>query len=67
MNANKIIPIKTLPFPVDMDRFNISDKIDKKERNKVFIYYKRRNPQELSFLESFLQNKNITYLSLIHI
>ena len=61
MNANKIIPIKTLPFPVDMDRFNISDKIDKKERNKVFIYYKRRNPQELSFLESFLQNKNITY------
>ena len=54
----KHIPVLQLPFPVDTYKFNIKENT---QRDKVFIYFKRRNPQELQFLELFLKTKNITY------
>jgi hypothetical protein len=51
--------IYSFPFPVDVDRFSPIKSID--ERDKVFVYYKRRDPRELDFLENFLRNNNINY------
>ena len=47
------------PFPVNTDKFYPIKNIQ--ERNKVFIYYKHRDPIELNFLENFLKNKGIEY------
>jgi|UniRef100_A0A6C0CX86 hypothetical protein len=52
------IPIKILPFAVNTNIFKPSDNTTK---DKVFIYFKNRNPQELQFLELFLKTKNIPY------
>ena len=54
----KDIPIVSYPFPVDIYKFN---KLNNVTRDKVFIYFKRRNPKELQLLEFFLKTKNITY------
>jgi len=48
---------KIFPFPVNTDKFNDLGK----ERSKVFVYYKRRKPEELKYIETFLNNKNIEY------
>lgn len=48
------IRLETLPFGVDTIKFSPCKSIS--ERNNVFIYYKRRNPNELQILISFLQN-----------
>lgn len=58
MEAEQIIPIKTFCFPVDTNKFNQV----KKERNKVFIYFKRRQPSELKFIEDYLKKNNIEYV-----
>lgn len=55
--AEKFVPIKNLPFPVEIDKF----KPIKNNRNKVFIYYKARASSELNILTNFLQQKNIKY------
>lgn len=52
------IPFKPLPFPVDTDMFSPNTTADK---THVFVYYKRRNPEELNYVESFLNAKNIKY------
>jgi hypothetical protein len=57
-NANSILPIKTFSFPVNTDKFK-SNNIKNKEQ--VFIYFKRRNPHELEYIKTNLQNKNISY------
>jgi glycosyltransferase involved in cell wall biosynthesis len=54
------IKIGVLPFGVDTDKF--SEKPHITNRNKVFIYFKDRNPQELKLLEDFLNKKNIQYV-----
>jgi len=54
----KHIPVLSLPFPVDTYKFN---SLNNSNRDKVFVYFKRRNPQEIHMLESFLKMKNITY------
>jgi hypothetical protein len=51
------IKIKTLPFGVDTKKFNEVNTIGLRE--KVFIYFKRRNPNELNFLLRFLKSKNV--------
>lgn len=58
MNVENIIKIKEFPFPVEIDKFRPSKNNKKTE---VFIYFKRRKSQELSFVESFLNKKNISY------
>lgn len=48
-----------LPFGVETDRFK--DIKPLLERQNVFIYYKSRKPEELQFVENFLQSKKINY------
>ena len=55
------IPLKQLCFPVNTEKFiplNIKTHLTRK---KVFIYFKRRKQKELSFLKTFLHNKNIEF------
>ena len=56
MNNNKL-KIYDCPFGVDTDRFCENNY----ERDKVFIYFKRRNPQELEYLKEFLSKKCLNY------
>ena len=53
------IKIQSLPFGVDTEKFNNNKSIS--EREKVFIYFKTRHPQLLYILQSFLNDKNISY------
>ena len=57
------VPINmiTMPFPVDVDKFNEIYKINDINRDKVIIYYKRRNPYELLYLLNFCNNRGIDY------
>lgn len=48
-----------LPFGVDTERFSEIKPI--RERNKIFIYTKRRNPKEIEFVVKFLQKFNIDF------
>lgn len=48
-----------VPFGVNTNKFN--QLVDIGSRNKVFIYFKNRNPLELQFVELFLSKLNITY------
>ena len=57
-NVEKFIPIKVFPFPVEVEKFSPNQH---SQKNEVFIYFKRRNPQELEYVKHFLNNKNITY------
>lgn len=51
------IEIKALPFGVDTYKFKDTKPISEKE--KVFLYFKRRKPEELKIVLDFFQNKNI--------
>ena len=51
--------IIALPFGVETDKFTEKKHIN--ERDKVFIYFKHRNTEELSMLMNFLRNKNVDY------
>jgi hypothetical protein len=52
--------IEVMPFGVDTERFRDIKPIN--QRDKVFIYYKRRNPSELQFVKDFLSKKGIDYI-----
>tara|TARA_B100000401_G_scaffold215527_2_gene145470 strand:- start:4408 stop:5274 length:867 start_codon:yes stop_codon:yes gene_type:complete len=59
--AEKYIPVKTHPFAVNTIKFApISNNTINKD--KVFIYFKRRKPQELKLIEHFLKGKGIEYV-----
>jgi hypothetical protein len=47
------------PFGVDTSQFNQSKPIE--QRNKVFIYHKRRRPEELHAVVKLLQKYNVQY------
>lgn len=51
------INMKVFTFPVNTEKFNQI----KNDRNKVMIYYKSRNINELKYLIKFLINKNIDF------
>ena len=53
------LKIKVLPFGVETEKFTEIKPIN--ERQKVFIYYKTREPKEIGFIKNFLNNKNIEY------
>jgi hypothetical protein len=58
MDAEKFIPIKSFPFPVEVDLF----KPDEHEiKENIFVMFKHRKPEELKFVENFLNNKKISY------
>jgi hypothetical protein len=54
------IKIKTLPFGLDTDIFK-SD-IPNNEREKVFVYFKARDPLLLQIIEFYLKEKKIDYV-----
>tara|TARA_Y100000741_G_scaffold200515_1_gene152531 strand:- start:619 stop:1473 length:855 start_codon:yes stop_codon:yes gene_type:complete len=58
LGGDSYIPIKTLPFPVEIERFKPSNNENKTE---VFIYFKRRKPSQLNLIKDFLNNKKISY------
>jgi hypothetical protein len=51
------IRIESLPFGVDTDKFNEIMPIE--NRNSVFLYYKSRHQNELSFIINFFKTFNI--------
>lgn len=51
--------LKALPFGVDTDTFVST--IQEVDRKEVFVYFKRRDPNELLFLQEFLNKKNVSY------
>ena len=55
----KNIKIKPLPFGVETNKFNEIKQI--KDRNQVFIYCKRRDPNEFNLIKKFLTSRNIEY------
>lgn len=57
-NVENTIKLKEFPFPVEIDKFK---PIENSKKNEVFIYFKRRKPQELLFIENFLNKENINY------
>ena len=60
--ANAVLPVKTFPFPVDTERFApLKERERENEKREVFIYFKRRNPQELQYLKDFLTARNIAF------
>ena len=56
MNVSRVLPVKTFAFPVDTETFKPS--IHSSLRNKVFIYFKARDPNELKFVEKTLLKLN---------
>lgn len=55
----KNINIKCIPFGVDTERFNEIKPWN--QRNKVFLYTKHRNSDDLNKIQHFLQYKNVEY------
>lgn len=53
------IRVESLPFGVDTENFK--EEIPLNERNKIFIYFKGRDPSLLNFIKSFLQSKNLDF------
>lgn len=51
------LPVKVFSFPVNMEKFKPDKKIE--ERDRIFIYFKRRDPDELMKLIQFCKYKNI--------
>ncbi len=47
------IPVYTLPFPINFDNIKPNNIVD---RINCFIYFKRRNPEELKLVENKLKN-----------
>ena len=58
MHAEKYIPVKTLPFAVNTDKFSSNNNV----KHKVFIYFKSRKQSELELLTSHLKEKNVEYV-----
>lgn len=55
--SNISVPFKPFFLPVDTEKF----KPIQNNKTKVFIYFKRRKPEELNFIKNFLTKKNIEY------
>ena len=56
LNFNNM-PMKAIPFGVDTETFTTSNN----EKANIFLYYKNRDPNELTLLQKFLKDKNIHY------
>ena len=58
LGVTQFLPIQYFPFPVDVDKFSPTA-LNKRE--KVFIYFKRRRQDELSYVMHFLKNRQIEF------
>lgn len=59
----KDLRMESMPFGVNTNTFNEIKNIS--ERNKIFIYFKTRHPNELKIMENFLREKQLNY-SIFH-
>ena len=59
LGVKKYLPITSFPFPVDVNMFCPIEGNMHKE--KVFVYFKNRKSEELSFVDHFLKSRNIPY------
>lgn len=53
----KNIPVKEFPFPLRLQDYNVSEE----DKDIALIYYKKRSPEELSVLKSFVESKGLKY------
>jgi len=53
----RALPVRVFAFGVDTDRFNSGTD----PKTEVFVYHKRRKPEELKLITDFLTEKNIKY------
>lgn len=51
------MPVKPLPFPVDIEKFNMNNE----KTYDCFIYFKNRSKEDLQFIETIVQYMNLTY------
>jgi len=51
------IPVKTFPFPVDVNEYSPSDK----PKTKVLIYFKQRLESELNLVKKLLDERGVIY------
>jgi hypothetical protein len=51
------LPMKVFSFPVNIEKFKPDKEIE--DRDRMFVYFKRRNPLELNALMMFCKKKNI--------
>jgi hypothetical protein len=58
LNVENVIKVKEFPFPVEIDKFKQIENSNKKE---VFIMFKQRDPKDLEYIITFLNNINIKY------
>jgi len=57
VDCNKL-PLEPFPFPVDTNTFS---PINKENKTKVLIYFKRRKQTELQFLKDQLKSRDISF------
>ncbi len=55
MGVEQFLPLRAFPFPVNTDKFQPT--LSREKRENTFIYYKRRQPEELKQLQTFLQQQ----------
>jgi hypothetical protein len=53
------LKLVSLPFGVDTEKFIYTKSM--RERTKVLVYFKHRNPSDLRLIEKFLQDKNVEF------
>ena len=58
-NSVKHIPVIPFPFPVETEKFKEIKPF--KERSKILVYFKHRNPREFQLLSEFLNKKNVNF------
>ena len=60
MGVEQLLPLKIMPFPVNTELFKPMQ-YETVKKNKVYIYFKRRNESELNILENYLRERKIQY------
>jgi hypothetical protein len=54
------MPVKPIPFPVDVEKFKPIDK--KTYEYDCFLYFKSRDPKYFTYIKGLLEEKGITYI-----
>jgi hypothetical protein len=57
-NIQHNLPIFTMPFPVDTDKFSPKDV----EKDIIMVYTKRRSPHELNYIINYLNKNEMKYI-----
>uniref|UniRef100_A0AB39JBT8 Glycosyltransferase n=1 Tax=Florenciella sp. virus SA2 TaxID=3240092 RepID=A0AB39JBT8_9VIRU len=58
IDTESLIPVKSFPFPVEIDLFEPNQE---QLKENVFVMFKHRKPEELRFVENYLNNNKVLY------